>query len=388
MVHHSIMPAAMLLLAVLLAACPAQPCGDCDDDGAGPDLADALVAARISVGLVSPTGRQLVLCDVDASTSILTTDALVIAQLAAGLPGVPVHCRAPGPPSCAIVAPAPGPVANPVTVQVEVDDPEGDPVDVTLHTVLGGAPFHAFPAPGSPMHNPARGVQVPAILTFEIDLGAGFPCAAAAGFDLQVVVEDWHERSQCTSAGYTTTAGVAPVVGSLPVDPGSVVFVVDRSLGLGWGTSLLPVPGLPGATPWHGVQQAVTRALECLDPATRFGLVLFDQPLEVWQPDLVPATSANVAAASGWLSWQNPVGGITYPPAIGAALALGGGPPDQILLISSGDAYWGLAEVATVTTLVAGQCRVDTVVCKEPATPLGWQIMRDLAAQNGGAAVP
>jgi hypothetical protein len=237
MVHHSIMRAVVLLLAVLLAACPAQPCGDCDDDGA----------------------------------SILTTDALVIAQLAAGLPGVPVHCRAPGPPSCAIVAPAPGPVANPVTVQVQVDDLEGDPVDVTLHTVLGGAPFHAFPAPGSLTHNPARGVQVPATLTFEIDLGAGLPCSAAAG--------------------------ITPVVGSLPVDPVSVVFVVDRSLGLGWGTSLLPVPGFPGATPWFGVQRAVTRALECLDPATRFGLVLFDQPLDVWRPDLVPATPANVAAA-------------------------------------------------------------------------------------------
>jgi hypothetical protein len=61
-------------------------CGDCNEDGNGPTVLDALAAAQMGAGLTSPSPSQEGCCDVDSSGSITVLDALVMAQDAAGLP--------------------------------------------------------------------------------------------------------------------------------------------------------------------------------------------------------------------------------------------------------------------------------------------------------------
>jgi hypothetical protein len=60
-------------------------CGDCNLNTTGPEITDALVAAQIGVGLVTPSTPQTGCCDADSSGNIDVIDALRIAQGAAGL---------------------------------------------------------------------------------------------------------------------------------------------------------------------------------------------------------------------------------------------------------------------------------------------------------------
>ena len=60
-------------------------CGDCNRDGVFPAILDALSASRIGAGLILPSTAQAACCDTDQSGAVTITDALRIAQLAAGL---------------------------------------------------------------------------------------------------------------------------------------------------------------------------------------------------------------------------------------------------------------------------------------------------------------
>lgn len=66
-------------------ACPVL-CGDCDHDG-DVEIIDALKAAQIAAGILSPTPSDFLTCDVDGDGDIDILDALLTAQFSAGLAG-------------------------------------------------------------------------------------------------------------------------------------------------------------------------------------------------------------------------------------------------------------------------------------------------------------
>ena len=60
-------------------------CGDCDLNGASPNIIGALTAAQFAVGIGVPSLAQMNCCDINSSTTIDVIDALAMAQDAVGL---------------------------------------------------------------------------------------------------------------------------------------------------------------------------------------------------------------------------------------------------------------------------------------------------------------
>ena len=75
-----------LLLLLALPAAGQPTCADCDELGNGVTVLDSLEAARIAAGLETPAGTQMCTCDVNSTGAIDVVDALLMAQIASGLP--------------------------------------------------------------------------------------------------------------------------------------------------------------------------------------------------------------------------------------------------------------------------------------------------------------
>lgn len=94
----------LLVLGLVAHGMAQLACGDCDARGDGTTLLDGLAAARITVGLDSPTSAQATACDVDSSGITDVRDVFLLASHSAGLPAT-LQCGA-----------APPPAANPQPV--------------------------------------------------------------------------------------------------------------------------------------------------------------------------------------------------------------------------------------------------------------------------------
>jgi hypothetical protein len=382
-----------ILLVLLLGASLAwaQVCGDCDLDGNAPTIIDALVAAQLAAGAAAATPPQTAACDVDSTHSITVVDALRMAQVSAGLP-VTLSCPGAGsPPTCTILAPQPtdawftcgcGPIQG--QVEVAVDDPDLDPVDLTFEYSLDGgvtwAPLESPLCGNDP--NPILGVATPApvvVYTFWVEF-----TSASAG-TIRVTATDGVLSSQAS----VTPVWFDPPWGPICVclyDP-STVILVDRSASMGTGILATPIPGNPTPTPWEGAcydAQVQIASLGCRD---NFLLAVFDTAITYWQVDPRPATAAEKLAAQQWLDGlPPPAGSAAYSVAVDAVVNLQPNPVDHLMLLSDGQPALGYAEVAATTAANGGVAMIDThlfgAIAGQPLT-----IMTDIAAQNGGMMV-
>ena len=169
-----------------------------------------------------------------------------------------------------------------------------------------------------------------------------------------------------------------------PTDADSVVFVVDRSCSMGWGSASIPIPGNPGATPWEAAQYELNRAIENLDPDTQFGVVLFNHSFSMWRSALEIADEGNRSSARGWVSAQSSGGGTTYTPPVSSAINIGAGPPEVVMFLSDGAPNEGYSAVSAITGMNAGRSLINTVGFGIPAYGTAYQIMVDIAVQNSG----
>lgn len=165
-------------------------------------------------------------------------------------------------------------------------------------------------------------------------------------------------------------------------DADSVVFVVDRSCSMGWGSSSIEIPGMPSATPWQAAQYELGRAVDNLDGDARFNCVLFNHTFIQWTGVLEDATESNKQSCNSWVQSQYATGGTTYTPPVSAGINIGQGPPEVVMFLSDGAPNEGPSAVGSITATNAGRSVINTVAFG--VAGLALSIMQDIAAQNGG----
>ena len=383
-------PGIVLALVCVSPTC-AQICGDCDLNGIGPNITDALVAAQIAAGVTAATPPQTSACDVDLTHSITVVDALRMAQSSAGLP-ITLSCPGAGaPPTCTILSPLPddawftcgcGPIRG--QIEVAVDDPDLDPVDLTYEYSLDGgvtwAPLESPICGNDP--NPLLGVATPSspvVYSFWIEFTSANPAV------IRVTVSD----GMLSFSSSVTPVWFDPPWGPICVclfDP-STVILVDRSASMATGTLATPIPGNPTPTPWEAARHHAQELLEGLGCRDNFQLAVLDTSITYWEVDPHPATAADKQAARQWLdTLAPPAGSAAYSTAVDAVVNQQPNPVDHLLLFSDGEPALGYAEVAAVTTANGGVAIIDTHSFGGVAgQPLA--IMTDIATANGGVVV-
>jgi hypothetical protein len=382
-----------LLLALCLTAglLPAQPlCGDCDGNGAGPTIVDALAAAQIAAGLVAPSPAQQLTCEVDGAAPISVVDALVLAQAAASLP-VSLACQSGSPPAVTFLSPQPGGTywiccePWPIDTMIEVSDPDGDPVTLTaeLSSDGGATWFLANTDPCQAERNPMVGVATVTPTVVNLRWLGDF--STPQPVTLRVTATDGlHAASASLSPLHIDPPG-GPVC--VCVGPPSIVFVLDAGDSMAAVDMATTLPGSAMPSRFEVARADVKRALENVACSfDTFGVIVFNAQVHSWQPTLMAPTTANVTAASAWLDTFVAGGPSPYTPGVTAALQLGPGYPANVRLFSDGTPDGGTAEVSAITAANTYGAGISAHQYG-PVTAAAAALLADLAASNSGQVV-
>lgn len=189
----------LLLLGLLASPAATQVCGDCNGDGVV-NILDALTGAQHSAAIVQLTGVDFTNCNVtgllepDPGAMVDILDALTLAQSAAGL-GSPLMCAVlNSPPTVTIRAPTMGTFRGTVTILLDADDPDLDPLDLLFEFSTDAGATFALASPagtGTVSANPGM-VGSPAIAeTFHWDTVAdGLAPASIVSVGFRVTADD------------------------------------------------------------------------------------------------------------------------------------------------------------------------------------------------------
>ena len=360
---------------------------DCDLDGTPDTILDALEVARIAAALTMPMPTQLSVCDVDGSASVNILDGLVIAQYAAGLP--PVCGSAP---TVTVQAPLAGQLSNPFEVRFDLDDPCNAGVDHFLEVSFdaGASWMRLGQAANSPVNNPGSTACMPATISYMADLRLVAPPQGLSGpVELRITASNASTQVVEQVTGCTVDVpGTGQDFLGMPITGNSVVIVVDCSDVMAQGGICVdPQVGAPPLPfgPWPAIQVSLVDTINGLDPATNFGVVLFNQSSSTWNSALQPASAANKTACSNWVMQQQCQGTRDFTGAMSTALTLGGSAPDQVILLGAGDPDEGYAAVGNITAMNNGQTQIDTIDLR--GLTLVYQVLTDIASGNGGSFI-
>jgi Ca-activated chloride channel family protein len=157
-------------------------------------------------------------------------------------------------------------------------------------------------------------------------------------------------RPDGTQDYYVLATVVPPPVAAAPPEPPAreLVFVMDRS-------------GSMSVEPMAQARNALRAALRTMRPDDTFRLIVFDDQVEQFRAEAVPATAEHVRAADAYLGSIDSRGGTRYVPALTAALADPVGPGRQRIVVFFTDG--GVAgERRVLTTLrdLIGSARLFT----------------------------
>lgn len=160
----------------------------------------------------------------------------------------------------------------------------------------------------------------------------------ASGLDLPVLPRmPWRAVETTPPANRETPPGSGGLVAELPAPTffgarlprvASIVFVVDTS-----GSMSHLTPAL--TTRLEAARRELVAAIQGLHPAISFDVVLFNQEVLVWAPQLEPATAQRKAEAIAWVNTKMlPGGGTATGPAVVTALLLR---PELLVLLTDGE---------------------------------------------------
>lgn len=171
-----------------------------------------------------------------------------------------------------------------------------------------------------------------------------------------------------------------------PIRSSRLVFVLDVSRSMGWNRRL------------ESAKSELVRTLESLPPTTRFNVITFEDRSYVWKPDMVRATSGNVASAVRFVRGQRPGNGTNTHGALSKAFHEED--VDTVYLLSDGHPSVGLVTDGELIRLaVAGwnrhrRVRIHALALLRgdppPAfagrenAPRAIEFLRALAEENGG----
>lgn len=167
-----------------------------------------------------------------------------------------------------------------------------------------------------------------------------------------------------------------------PIYSQRVVFVLDRSKSMN--------STLEGKTRLEVMQDQFQQAVERLPETTHFGLVIYNERFEVWQPKLVPATSGNKFAAIQALHSQQATGKTALFDALEAGLSFEGG-AEQVLLLTDGRPTAGkLVDTPSIVAAVHQlnqwtRTRIDCFGIDTEGPP--EELLKAIAADNYGTYI-